>query len=498
MNKEQLGINDIILQIVPGCIYWKDVNGVYLGCNQAEAEVLGFKSSKEVIGKTDYDLAWKDSADVLRETDKRIIQTKVPEEIIENSTLADGKRLLMLTKKSPLYDDKGNVVGIIGVSIDITDRKAKEDKENELKMQQYINNILEYVPGCIYWKDVNGVYLGCNQAEAEVLGFKSSKEVIGKSDYDLSWKYEAEVLRKTDQRIMQSRKVEEILETVTASKGKEIVMLTKKSPLYDDKGNVIGIIGVSIDITDRKEKEELEIRLKMQEELYRIARDVAHDIVSPLTALGAFQYLVTNKLTDKENEILDSLKRSINDIADKMMEKYKEIKDIGDTKAISAAKKREEKEEEKIDLNLSMKEVIERKKYEYSKKNVEIKYEGKEKLVFIKGESRDFERMMSNIINNGVESVEGKKADIEISYEVKGEEVEIRVKDNGKGMPKEMAEKLMKGEEIGTTKKEGHGIGTQQIISTIKAMNGLLKIESKENVGTEFIVSFKKVQESNN
>ncbi|MDR2427556.1 MAG: PAS domain-containing protein [Endomicrobium sp.] len=498
MNKEQLGINDIILQIVPGYIYWKDVNGVYLGCNQAEAEVLGFKSSKEVIGKTDYDLAWKDSADVLRETDKRIIQTKVPEEIIENPTLADGKRLLMLTKKSPLYDDKGNVVGIIGVSIDITDRKAKEDKENELKMQQYINNILEYVPGCIYWKDVNGVYLGCNQAEAEVLGFKSSKEVIGKSDYDLSWKYEAEVLRKTDQRIMQSRKVEEILETVTASKGKEIVMLTKKSPLYDDKGNVIGIIGVSIDITDRKEKEELQIRLKMQEELYRIARDVAHDIVSPLTALGAFQYLVTNKLTDKENEILDSLKRSINDIADKMMEKYKEIKDIGDTKAISAAKKREEKEEEKIDLNLSMKEVIERKKYEYSKKNVEIKYEGKEKLVFIKGESRDFERMMSNIINNGVESVEGKKADIEISYEVKGEEVEIRVKDNGKGMPKEMAEKLMKGEEIGTTKKEGHGIGTQQIISTIKAMNGLLKIESKENVGTEFIVSFKKVQESNN
>jgi len=498
MSKEQIGINDIILQIVPGYIYWKDVNGVYLGCNQAEAEVLGFKSSKEVIGKTDYDLAWKDSADVLRETDKRIIQTKVPEEIIENPTLADGKSLLMLTKKSPLYDDKGNVVGIIGVSIDITDRKVKEDKENELKMQQYINNILEYVPGCIYWKDVNGVYLGCNQAEAEVLGFKSSKEVIGKTDYDLIWKYEAEVLRKTDQRIMQSRKVEEILETVTASKGKKIVMLTKKSPLYNDKGNVVGIIGVSIDITDRKEKEELEIKLKLQEDLYRIARDVAHDIVSPLTALGAFQYLVTNKLTDKENEILDSLKRSINDIAGKMMEKYKEIKDIGNTKAISAAKKCEEKEEEKIDLNLSMKEVIERKKYEYSKKNVEIKYEGKEKLVFIKGESRDFERMLSNIINNGVESVEGKKADIEISYEVKGEEVEIRVKDNGKGMPKEMAEKLMKGEEIETTKKEGHGIGTQQIISTIKAMNGLLKIESKENVGTEFIVSFKKVQESNN
>ena len=490
-KEEELGINDIILQIVPGCIYWKDMNGAYLGCNQAEAEVLGFKSSKEIIGKTDYDLVWKD-AHLLRETDKRIIQTKVPEQIIERLTSADGKTLIMLTKKSPLYNDKGNVIGIIGVSVDITDRQTKENEENELKTQWYINNILQYIPGYVYWKDIHGVYLGCNQMEAEAVGLTSPKDIVGKTDYDLSWKYEAEVLRKTDQRIMKSETPEELLENLTLATGKTIIMLTRKSPLYDYKGNVIGIIGVSIDITDKKEKEALEIKLRLQEELYRIARDVSHDIMSPVTALGAFQYLVTNKLTEKENEILDSLKRSINDIVGKIMEKYKEIKDIDYTKAINIAKRREQKEEEKINLNLSMKEVIERKKYEYSKKSVEIKYEEKEKLVFIKGERREFERMMSNIINNGIESVEGKKADIEISYEVKEEVVEMRVKDNGKGMPKEMAEKLMKGEEIGTTKKEGHGIGTQQIISTIKAMNGQLKIESKENVGTEFILSFKK------
>jgi PAS domain S-box-containing protein len=492
MDKKQTKISDI-LEAVPGCIYWKDMDGVYLGCNQAEAEILELSSPKEIIGKTDYNLPWKDSADVLRGTDKRIMQTKIPEEILENVSLVDGKSLVMLTKKSPLYDDEGNVVGIIGISVDITDRKAKEGKENELKIQWSINNILQYIPAYIYWKDIHGIYLGCNQMEAEAVGLLSPKDIIGKTDYDLSWKEAAKILEKTDQRIMKTETSEELLEYLTLATGKAIIMLTKKSPLYDDKGNVIGIIGVSIDITDRKEKEELETKLKLQEELYRVARDVAHDIVSPLTALGAFQYLVINKLTDKEKEILNSLKRSINDIASKMMQKYKEIKEIDYNKMSSVTKKQEEKKEgEKIDLNLSMKEVIERKKYEYSKKNVEINYEGKEKEVFIKGENRDFERMMSNIINNGIESVEGKKADIEIRYEVKEEVVEIRVKDNGKGMPKEMAEKLMTGEEIGTTKKEGHGIGTQQIISTIKAMNGLLNIESKENVGTEFIVSFKK------
>ncbi|MDR1433916.1 ATP-binding protein, partial [Candidatus Endomicrobiellum devescovinae] len=89
---------------------------------------------------------------------------------------------------------------------------------------------------------------------------------------------------------------------------------------------------------------------------------------------------------------------------------------------------------------------------------------------------------------------EGKKADIEISYEVKGEEVEIRVKDNGKGMPKEMAEKLMKWEKVGTSKKSGHGLGMEQVQSVLKAIKGQMRIESKEKVGTEIILTFPKAE----
>ncbi|MDR2437695.1 MAG: PAS domain-containing protein [Endomicrobium sp.] len=486
-----------ILDCTPGYIYWKDTNGVYLGCNQAEAEMLGFKSPKEIIGKTDYDLLWGDKAEVLIETDRRIMKNKETEEIVEYITSSNGKPLTVLTRKKPLYDDENNVIGVIGVSVDITSRKAKEGKESELKMQQYINNILQYVPVCIYWKDTNGVYLGCNKAEAEVLGFKSAKEVVGKTDYDLSWKYEAEILRETDQRIIKSRSAEEILEKVTGSDGKEIVMLTKKSPLYDDKDNVIGVIGISIDITDRKEKEALEMKLKLQEGLYRIAREVAHDIHSPLTALEAFQYLVKSKLTEDERKILDSLKRSINNITSKLMEKYKEIKE-GESKGKAYVRNTEsEKKEGIIDVNLSMREVLEGKVYEYSNKNVEIKYEEKEKEVFIKGDTTDFERMMSNIINNGIEAVEGKKAEIGISCEVKGKEVEIRVKDNGKGMPKEMVKKLEKWGEIGTTKSDGHGIGTQQIMGTVKAMEWKIEINSKEGEGTEFVLIFPKAEGPN-
>jgi PAS domain S-box-containing protein len=126
MDKKQVKINDI-LEVALGCIYWKDVDGAYLSCNQAEAEVLGFKSSKEVIGKTDYDLSWKEAAKILEKTDQRIMKTETPEELLEYLTLATGKAIIMLTKKSPLYNDKGNVIGIIGVSIDIY-RPQKEGR----------------------------------------------------------------------------------------------------------------------------------------------------------------------------------------------------------------------------------------------------------------------------------------------------------------------------------------------------------------------------------
>jgi signal transduction histidine kinase len=179
--------------------------------------------------------------------------------------------------------------------------------------------------------------------------------------------------------------------------------------------------------------------------------------------LDAFQYIVTSKLTDKENRILDLLKKSINDIASKLMEKYIEVKEMENKSKsrryfnFSIPRTEKKKKRKKIDLNVSIKEVIERKEYEYSNKNVEIKYEGKVKLVFIKGAPIGFERMMSNIINNGVDAVEGKKkAEIEIICEEKGKDVEIKIKDNGTGMPKEMIEKLVAGEEIGTTKKGGH------------------------------------------
>jgi len=108
----------------PEFIFWKDVNSVYLGCNQRFAEGAGLASPDEIVGKTDHDLSGTDSeSDFYREVDRRIIETECPEfHIVEPQLRADGQRTWLDTSKVPFYDDDGRVAGVLGVFGDITGR----------------------------------------------------------------------------------------------------------------------------------------------------------------------------------------------------------------------------------------------------------------------------------------------------------------------------------------------------------------------------------------
>ncbi len=81
-----------IISLLPGHIYWKDMNGVYLGCNYYQAKSLGFESIAEIIGKTDYELPWREQADELVRIDKKIIATKQAIKTEEFVVLPDGKK----------------------------------------------------------------------------------------------------------------------------------------------------------------------------------------------------------------------------------------------------------------------------------------------------------------------------------------------------------------------------------------------------------------------
>lgn len=113
-----LTLEDLFARI-PGHIYAKDRNGVYVaGNNYNMQEGL---PSKNFLGKTDYDLPWKDKADHIRHNDKEVMQIEKAKVYIEQGKLQDGRYATAISFKAPLRDESHNVIGIIGNTIELTE-----------------------------------------------------------------------------------------------------------------------------------------------------------------------------------------------------------------------------------------------------------------------------------------------------------------------------------------------------------------------------------------
>ncbi len=136
-------LRNIIYQM-PGHVYWLDKNNVYLGCNETQAESLNLNSPKEIIGKTNYDLPWREQAKELDHLNNEVIKTKRTiraEEIAITATHPNGG--VYFSEKKPLFNEQGQVIGVLGVSLDINDKKELENQlkiASELKTQ-FIQNM---------------------------------------------------------------------------------------------------------------------------------------------------------------------------------------------------------------------------------------------------------------------------------------------------------------------------------------------------------------------
>ncbi|MDP2861803.1 MAG: PAS domain-containing protein [Desulfobacterales bacterium] len=280
----------IIIDNMPQYIFWKDRDSVYLGCNEKFARAAGIEKPSDIEGKTDYDLAWKKSeSDLFRAFERKVMETNTSEyHIIEPHLRADGKQVWLDTSKMPLRDIDGNVVGILGIYEEITERKKAEiglqqyqeqleilvsertswlDKANKKLKDQldFFQKLIDSIPNSIYYKNTDGLYIGCNSAFAERIG-KNKEDIIGKTVFDILPKETAEKHYDYDIELFSRTGHQNIEGDVRYADDSIHKVIYNKATYTDSSGNVAGLIGVLSDITDLNKAQESLRKLGIENE----------------------------------------------------------------------------------------------------------------------------------------------------------------------------------------------------------------------------------------
>ncbi len=267
----------LVMDSIPQFIFWKDTESVYLGCNSNFARAAGVGSPVDIVGKTDYDLAWKkEEADAFRQDDREAMETDTPKlHIVEPQLQADGRQAWLETNKIPLHDDEGNVVGVLGTFQDITERQQMEEEFWQEKA--FSDAIINSLPGVFYVYNQQGKLIRWNDALEQVTGYASEEITQLSSALDLIAEDERETVMKRIEQVLTTGEANVEAHILTKN-GEAIPHFLTGLRLVRD-GEVYGV-GVGLDITERKQADQE--RIELQQEVIEAQRRAIQELSTPV------------------------------------------------------------------------------------------------------------------------------------------------------------------------------------------------------------------------
>ena len=246
----------------------------YIYVNQAHVELFGYQHPEELIGKS-----WKSFYPP--EELERLEQEVFP--MLERARAWQGEAIAIRKDGSTFTEGVSKTITNNGLLIcvcrDISDRKQTEKALQE--SQQFLQTVLDTIPLPLFWKNRESVFLGCNYQLANSLDLSSTVEIVGKTDFELSTtETQALAYRASDRQVMESGEGKlGIEETLTLPGGEQKWIETHKAPLRDWENNVIGVVGMFQDITERKQAE---LKLQQQAEQERLLSTITQRMRSSL------------------------------------------------------------------------------------------------------------------------------------------------------------------------------------------------------------------------
>jgi diguanylate cyclase (GGDEF)-like protein/PAS domain S-box-containing protein len=242
---------EAILDSFPYEAWLKDREGRFLAVNELLANAVS-KSKNEMIGKTDLDLYPEESAKRFREVDLEVMKQKKSRSF-EEFAYADNVLKLHETYKAPVINDAGEAIGTMGYSRDISEmQKSLFESKKQIS---FFNSIIDNIPIMLFLKDAKELkFKMINKATEDLLGF-SRQEMLGKTDYEIFPKSQADFFVKKDREVLNDKRNLFVEEERISSKNITRIISTKKIPLLDENGQPSFILGISENITEKRQLE---------------------------------------------------------------------------------------------------------------------------------------------------------------------------------------------------------------------------------------------------
>ena len=470
-----------IVENIPNMIFVKDAQDLrFVRFNRAGEELLGFPRAA-LIGKNDYDFFPPDEADAFIAKDRAVLAsgrlTDIPDETVQ--TRDKGPRRLH-TQKIPLLDAEGHPQYLLGISEDITEHRRTEEARRAA--EQRLTTVMANLPVIVFALDAQGVFTLSDGRGLEALGLEPG-EVVGRSVFDV-YQHAPDVLQNVRAALLG--------ESVswTAPVG-ALTYETHCAPRHDAAGELVEVIGVSRDITERQRaeaamrvaKEAAEAATRAKSEFLA---NMSHEIRTPMNGiLGMTELALDTPLTPEQHEYLSLVKSS----ADSLLGV---INDILDFSKIEAGKMGLEAVD--FPLRQSLDDTIRALAVRAHAKGLEltchVHADVPDALVGDPGRVR---QIVVNLAGNAIKFTERGRVTVEVAVQEQMAEdvlLHFSVSDTGIGIPADKQQTIFaafsQADSSTTRKYGGTGLGLTISAQLAGLMGGRLWVESEVGQGSVF------------
>jgi PAS domain S-box-containing protein len=393
------------------------------------------------------------------------------------------------------------------------DIKVEESSRQDLATalaheRTLLRTMIDLIPAFIYAKDVGSRFIAMNAALARNMG-TTSDEAIGRTDFDFHTPELAKKFYSDEQALIKSGQSiidleEPGFDQVT---GQPRTVVTSKVPLRDEYGQVIGLIGVGFDITERKLAEQRLAAGEKLESIGRLAAGVAHEINTPIQFLNDSVYFIREAMQDlmehnarltallptppEPDENIEDLKVELPPALDRVVDGLARIAEI--VRSMKEFSHADQEEMSRVDLNRAIAStlVIARTEYKYV---ADVETDFAKEMPHVTCHGGQINQVVLNLVVNAAHAIgdvvkgTDRKGTIKVRTFVEDGHAVISISDTGGGIPEAIRKRIF--DPFFTTKEVGKGTGQGLSIAhnVIKAHGGKLEFDTEIGKGTTFIV----------